>query len=1051
MRVGALPTVGRDLTMHRDAHLRSAADSPVDHGRRVWLPAIGIFLLGALLTALLWSDSSRQTTHKAGAEFDAKVQRVLDRIATRVTAHEQVLRGVVGLFNGSSEVRREDFRNYVSSLRLEERYPGIQGVGFSLLVPAAGKAAHIERIRHEGFRQYDIRPAGGRELHTSIIYLEPFDWRNQRAFGYDMFSEPTRNVAMRRAMETGKAALSGKVRLAQETESDVQPGVLLYVPIYRHEMAVETPEQRTANLIGWAYSPLRMKNLMGGLFGEELGDVVDLIRFTIYDSEHAARETLLYDSVESPSFADASYLAEHSIELAGRTWTVSARSLPAFDSGRADPKSGILLGAGLIISALAAAIAAIVARGYAGTRAALDATAGANRELQRSVEEKRAIEDTLRATLREQQAMIDNPLVGIAKIKDGQIDRVNEAFLALVGYRREELQGRQATLVCPAGPPSRGEGVPATAPPRNGNAVWRGLVSLRHKDGRYLPVQLASAQTAEGQSLWAVVDETEWRLAKEQVRRLSQAVEQTPNSIVITNVHGEIEYVNAAFTRISGYTLEEVRGRSPGALRSGDTPSAVVAAMWAALKRGEDWRGEFINRRKDGEALVEYEIVTPMREPDGRITHYLAIKEDVTEKKRIAAELDAHRYHLEEMVVERTAQLADAQRAAEEATRAKSAFLANMSHEIRTPMNAILGMTHLLRRGELQAKQLEQVDMMAHAAQHLLRLVDDVLDISKIEAGMFVVEELPLDAEQIPAEVRALIADRAAAKGLALKIDTGGLPRRLLGDPTRLTQALLNLAANAVKFTERGSITLRARVIDTRDDCVCLRFEVEDTGIGVPLAAQARLFRSFEQADTSTTRQYGGTGLGLAFTKRIAMLMGGDAGLISEPGVGSTFWFNVWLRKDAEPDGTASVPAGAADAEQVLRQRFRGTRVLLAEDDLINQIVACEMIRDIGLEVDTATNGREAVAMARRNDYALVLMDMQMPVMDGLEAARELRRNFDAGSLPIIAMTANAFAADREHCIAAGMDDFISKPCDPSQFYATLLRWLKQKKVAAPA
>ena len=1034
-----------------DLHPQSAAGTAAGSAHRVWLPAVLVFLLGALLTALLWDDSRRQATQKAGDEFAADVQRVLDRIVTRITAHEQVLRGVVGLFNGSSDVGREDFRNYISSLRLEERYPGIQGVGFSMLVPAAEKAAHIERIRREGFRQYDIRPAGERELYTSIIFLEPFDWRNQRAFGYDMYSEPTRNLAMRRAMETGKAALSGKVRLVQETESDVQPGVLIYVPIYRHEMAVETPEQRSANLVGWAYSPLRMKNLMGGLFGEELGDLVDLIRFTIYDSEHASRETLLYDSLGTASLTSSRYVVERPIQLAGSTWTVSARSLPAFDAGRADPKSAILLGAGFIISALAAAIAAIVARGYAGTRAALAATASANLELQHSVEEKRAIEDTLRATLREQQAMVDNPLVGIAKIKDGQIDWMNEAFIALVGYRREELRGRQATLVCPAGPPAHGDDQAGASPARTVDTVWRGLVSFRHKDGRYLPVQLASARLTEGQSLWAVVDETEWRLAKEQVRRLSQAVEQTPNSIVITNVHGEIEYVNAAFTRVSGYSLAEVRGRSPGALRSGDTPSEVIAAMWAALKRGEDWRGEFVNRRKDGEALVEYEIVTPMREPDGRITHYLAIKEDVTEKKRIVAELDAHRYHLEEMVVQRTAQLAEAQRAAEEATRAKSAFLANMSHEIRTPMNAILGMTHLLRRGELQAKQLEQVDMMAHAAQHLLRLVDDVLDISKIEAGMFVLEELPLDAGHIPAEVLALIADRADAKGLALKVDADGLPRRLLGDPTRLTQALLNLAANAVKFTERGGITLRARVVDAVDDRVCLRFEVEDTGIGVPVAAQPRLFNSFEQADTSTTRQYGGTGLGLAFTKRIAMMMGGEAGLKSEPGAGSTFWFTVWLRKDVEASAEGASAAEGSDAERVLRQRFRGTRVLLAEDDLINQIVACEMIRDLGLEVDTAANGREAVAMAHRNDYALVLMDMQMPVMDGLEAARELREGFDAESLPIIAMTANAFAADREHCIAAGMNDFVSKPCDPPQFYATLLRWLKRKAAKAPA
>ncbi|MCG2576376.1 ATP-binding protein [Dechloromonas sp. XY25] len=524
------------------------------------------------------------------------------------------------------------------------------------------------------------------------------------------------------------------------------------------------------------------------------------------------------------------------------------------------------------------------------------------------------------------------------------------------------------------------------------------------------------------------------------LRLIETIANSSTDAIFAKDLEGRYLIFNKAASQFTGKSAEEVIGHDDYAIFPPDQAEKLLAtnSRLIAANTVENLY-EHVDTVKG--RTVFSSTKGALHDGNGRVIGTFGVSRDVTERILIENELKRHRKNLEDLVEERTRDLQQAKAAAESANRAKASFLANMSHEIRTPLNAITGMAHLIRRSELSAEQRRHLDKLEGAGYHLLEVINAILDLSKIEAGHFALEDAPLEIDTLLDNVVAMLRDRATAKHLSLSVEPAGIAARLRGDPTRLQQALLNFATNAIKFTEHGGVTLRVETLEDGADDALLRFAVMDTGIGIAVDAQDKLFNAFEQADSSTTRKYGGTGLGLAITRKIAEQMGGEAGVDSRPGAGSTFWFTARLAKDTQA-AVASTLAPGISAGASLRSHFAGARILLAEDEAINREITEILLTDVGLAVDMAGDGAEAVALAARNDYALILMDMQMPIMDGLEATQKIRQQPAGATRPIIAMTANAFAEDRLRCTAAGMNDFITKPFAPEHVYAMLLKWL---------
>ena len=1136
-----------------------------------------------LITGLIWRNAERNVEQLASQRFDAEVGDVSEAIRHRLQSYELLLHSGRSLFAASDEVSRTDWHQFVASQNLPEHYPGIQGMGYSVMFDAADKAAHEQRIRAEGFPDYAVKPPGDRPRYSAIIYLEPFNWHNQRAFGFDMYSEAVRRQAMDLAIDTGKPTITAKIKLIQETKQDVQPGFLMYVPVYAQGQVLNTVEDKRKHFQGMVYSPFRAKDLFTNITPPSSLQ----IGFAIFDGDTPSADSLLFQSAAEklphpawqPRLSKQIHLLMH-----GRNWTIRYNSTPSFERVTASnepTKIGLM---GILADVLLFAVMMSFAR-------------------QRKRIEKRArqLQEELGQGEQRQRDLFDGSPNGMLLVDgNGTILLANRQMSALFGYSQAELIGGSVDMLLPER--LRGQH-PAFRQSYNQHAEIR-LMNRRpillgqRKDGSEFPLEIGLSpiqNNDETQILAAIVDVSERKKAEQEVLQARKLLTGTLNSadrfsMITTDANGQITLFSAGAEKMLGYTADELVGKQTSAIlhlpqevisraeeltRELGTPvEGFAAIVEIPLRQGSESR-EWHYVRKDGSTLLVNLTVTVIRDENNQPIGYVGVAYDVTEEKQAAAALQA------------------AKLAAEAASQAKSDFLANMSHEIRTPMNAVLGMAHLLDGTPLSALQREYLGMINQSGKALLGVINDILDFSKIEAGKLELNPVAFNLNDMVDTLASFMSVNAANKEIELMIRVAtDVPQHLVGDSLRLQQVLNNLSANAIKFTEAGEVALQITQIRRDADQTCLRFAIRDTGIGINEEQRSRLFSPFSQADNSMTRRFGGTGLGLVICKRLVELMGGEIGVSSTLGQGSEFWFTLPLQVQAgaietalpianmqtlnvlvvddhpgsrefiaeicdtlgwqatcrdsgeaaldllAPDNsqnpqfdlllvdmkmpginglqlaatlrqmahTCQTPivlmatayareafltaaeAPAVDAflikpltssslfnaaiearskrcegvetSQTIqspgRQKLKPVHLLLVEDNPMNQIVARGILEQLGARLDVANNGAEAVQMLRAapKRYPLVLMDVQMPVMDGYTATRLIREELKL-DIPVITVSAGVTQAEREHCMACGMNDFVGKPINVDQLMQVLGRFLPLEtatpaEVAAP-
>ncbi len=628
--------------------------------------------------------------------------------------------------------------------------------------------------------------------------------------------------------------------------------------------------------------------------------------------------------------------------------------------------------------------------------------------------------------------MIINSISDPIYVKDRQhrLVLVNDAACKLFAQSREDIIGKTAYDLFPA------KEMADISWQKDEEVFIGGMENINEEINTYAPgitrnvlVQKAPFTDFHGNQLLVGItrDITEQKKAQDQIHFQAGLLDQVSNIVIAIDLDGNVIFWNKFAETLLQWTAEEILGRNIADTIVPESELKAMREVVSYLMANSSFAGEFQMMKKDGSTISAFQSFSTIKDGLGSNIGMVSVAVDITERKRAEEALNK------------------AKEDAEAAAKAKSEFLANMSHEIRTPMNAVIGLTELLQMTDLNPEQRDYVETIRNSGDFLLTIINNLLDFSKIDSGKIDLESRPFDLSDCIENSLDLVATEASKKGLNLSCAIiPGASGTILGDPSRLSQILLNLLNNAIKFTDSGEVIILASARKINGNIHEVHFEVRDTGIGIPADKLNRLFQPFSQVDASTTRKYGGTGLGLAISKRLVEIMGGRIWAESDEGKGSSFHFTILAtyttEKPARLKDTASQPGMDLDSSQM-----PSLRILLAEDNPVNQMVALKMLRKIGLLADLAANGFEVLQALERQTYDIILMDIQMPEMDGLEAARRIRQRWHNGP-KIIAMTAYALDGDMDRCLKAGMDDYISKPIQMDDLQYKLIKWGKERR-----
>jgi len=1216
---------------------RLLAETLVAHGGNqslIWIVLVAglmISVVSAFVLKTIVQESQRR-------DFLAHCAEIETAIASRLDDHARILRGGVALFHASSQVSRQEWHRFIEKQNIEVQLPGIQGIGFALWIPREELFRHIQKVRNEGFPDYTVRPAGERDGYSSIIYLEPFSGSNLLAFGYDMFSDPVRRVAMERARDEDVAALSGKVTLVQEIDDEVQPGTVMYIPVYRNRESLDSVDQRRAALMGWVYSPYRMKDLMQGILEKRLWEKRWHLRLQVFDGPEALPESLLFEDgpLSEPSFlSGTTFSYEMPVDFRGKVWTLRFEKSDVGLMSKEYAIARLALVAGILVTVLLVFLIHSLSR----TRSeAIRIARRLTSHLSESEEKHRLLvenshdiiytlsgegiftfvspswamllghskeqvlgqpfqafvhpEDVEKCELFLRHAMeTGQPHVGVEyriknaggswrwhvsnvmplkdsegvvlgiegsasdvtdrKLAEDETRKSSDMILLLLNSTAEAIYGIDLEGNCTFANPAclrmlgyesanqllgknihqmihhsdmEGNPIPPDACKvcqvlREGEGVHVENECLWRSDGTSFPVEYWSfPQRIDGKVSGAVItflDITERRVANEKIRQLSEAVEQSPASIVITDKEGNIEYVNTKFVQVTGYSAKEAIGQNPRVLKSGERPQEFYKELWETILAGREWQGDFHNKAKDGRFFWESALISPVKNENERITHFVAVKEDITERRKVQEEIKrqsalitslldsipdlvffkdlngvymgcnpsfaafigrpkqeiigktdydffskdvAEEFKKYDQIMLETGELrhneewitypdgrkalldtlkspywgpdgkvfgilgisrditrrkkaedelaesekkfktmfesskdaimiltpegkyldansaskelfeckdvsqvlsmdvsgfspemqSDGKKSSEKASKMiseamekgsnffewvhkrltgteffstvlltrmelrgqvvlqatvrditelkkveslKNEFIGTVSHELRTPLTALkesIGIVLDGSAGEVNEEQKDFLDTAKRNVDRLSRLINDVLDLQKLESGKMSFDMQENDMNFLIEDVKNTMEPVCTRKGLTLSVKREEKLPAVVFDRDRMIQVLTNLVNNAIKFTERGGITIG---VDYKDGENTYRVFVEDTGSGIKQDDIPRLFQRFEQLKTSGSRKTGGTGLGLAISKQIVEAHGGKIWAESEIGKGSRFIF----------------------------------------------------------------------------------------------------------------------------------------------------------------
>jgi len=1011
---------------------------------RTWYWGFAI-LLAATLAAFAFVRTYEE--RRVAADFQTEAVERIDRFEGSVDHALDRLTAVGAYFDASGNLDRARFARLTRSF-VDTDSP-IKALEWVPRVAEAQRGAYIAAARRDGFAGFDfternsqgaMTPASRRPEYFPIFFLEPFAG-NEKAMGYDLMSDDTRRKTLEEAALAGRAYATSRLNLVQGGSDGY--GVLVARPVYAGGLVPEQPEQRLARVTGYVLGVFRINDMVAA--GESSGGPV--VWLALFDNDAPKGSHLLHPRALDIDTVDALPPGLHvteELKFAGHTWTLVAMPGPgAFMPNRGASTSILVLG--VLIAALAGAYLRQMHLRQAAIELAIETS---TRDLQRERNFSNAVFSSASAVI-------------LVMDREARVVRFNTAAETFTGYSFSEIQDQPFAWLRFLPVEQREGAREAFAQFLGGSAPGRFQSFWINSSGKTCTMDWSNSvmvdENGDPQYLVAIgVDITHQQLLEREARQqeewLRTIIDHLGEGVYTLDDAGQLSYINGQAEKMLGWTFEEMRGRNVHDLihhhrRDGSPLPADDCPIYKAMHDCEIYRSsDEVFFHRDGTALPVKVSGAPLMRAGERVGAVVMFSDMRTQ-----------------MLLQQ--RLVEAKESAEQAARLKSDFLSTMSHEIRTPLNGVMGMADLLFDTQLDASQVEYVRIIKTSADALRSIIDDILDFSKIEAGRLELECTDFSLRKVVQNSIDILAAKAREAGITLESNIDPLlPDHLNGDPVRIRQVLLNFLSNAIKFTRRGEIRLRAEaaaVGPSAEQRIGVRLSVRDTGIGISEEAQARLFQAFIQADSSTTRRFGGTGLGLAICRRLAEAMGGEIGVQSVPGKGSTFWIRVPLRP-----GRATAAAGSGDAPGVPARQPAAAQLpapaglkaqapkplLLAEDNAINQRVATLVLNKLGYEVDVVENGADAVRQAATGRYALVLMDCQMPEMDGFEATAAIRlAERDSGvHLPIVAMTANAIEGDRERCIAAGMDDYIPKPINADRLRDVLAIWIVSAR-AQPA